>query len=277
MTRIFNFKIGTWEFWHIQTHWFALDGGAMFGVVPKVLWAKKINPDSRNRISMGTNPLIVKTDKNLVIVDTGLGSRWSEKEVDIYDIRPFNPWESLPFGPEDIDYVILTHLHFDHAGGCVDKDLKPVFPGAKVIAQYDEWIEATGAHERNRASYRKDDFEPVKEHFDFAYGDIEVTSGIFLIKTGGHTKGHQLVLFRAPGKNVVYLGDLVPTIHHLPLPYIMSYDLYPVDTLKARKRIYPVAINENWYLVFEHDRTPMRGYLKVDDRGKFYLDVQEIP
>lgn len=274
---VFHFKIDTWEFWHIQTHWFALDGGAMFGIVPKVLWEKKIKPDDKNRIPMGTNPLIVKTEKNLIMVDTGLGERWSEKQIEIYNIKSFNPWKSLPFGPEDIDYVILTHLHFDHAGGNVDKNLKPAFPKAKYVAQYDELIETITVHERNKASYRKEDYEPLDKQLDFAHGDIEIPFNVFLIKTGGHTKGHQIVLFRAPGKNVAYLGDLVPMIHHVPLPYIMAYDLHPVDTLNARKRIYPKAINEKWYLVFEHDRTPKRGYLGIDDRGKFYLEIQDLP
>lgn len=274
---MFHFKIGRWEFWHIQTHWFALDGGAMFGIVPKVLWAKRIKPDKRNRIPMGTNPLIVKTDKNLILVDTGLGERWSEKEFDIYDIKPFNPWASLPFGPEDIDYVLLTHLHFDHAGGCVDRDLKPFFPKAKYVAQYDELIETITVNERNKASYRKEDYEPLDKQLDFAYGDIEIPFNVFLIKTGGHTKGHQIVLFRAPGKNVAFFGDLVPTTHHVHLPYIMGYDQYPVDTLKARKRIYPRAINENWYIIFEHDRTLMRGYLRINDQHKFFVEVQDTP
>ncbi len=271
-----HFRLGDFEFWHIQTHWFALDGGAMFGVVPKVLWSRKIQADDKNRIPMATNPLLVKTDKDLVLVDTGLGEHWDEKGRQIFAIVPQDPWTDLPYGPEDVTLVVLTHLHFDHAGGNTTLDLRPAFPNARYVVQAGDLEEHQHPNERNRASYRPEDIEPIRDRLVVVDGDHEIAPGVRVIRTRGHTKGHQVVLFETQGRGVLYMGDICPTIHHAPLPWIMAYDLYPLETLEVRKRLYAEILQNRWYLVLEHDRDPQRGYLTLQN-GKHQILPQPEP
>ena len=261
-----EFTVGRWTFWHIQTHKFALDGGAMFGVVPRVLWEKKIPPDDQNRIPMGTNLLLVKTEKDLVLVDTGLGERWDEKGKRIYAIQPQDPWQNLPYGPEDVTVVILTHLHFDHARGAVDRNLKPAFPNARYYVQRDDFYEALHPNERNRASYSPDDFLPLGSQLHLLDGDQEIVPGVFVIKTAGHTAGHQIVRFAPGDREVYFVADFIPTIHHAALPYIMAYDLYPMDSLRKRRELYPLFMEREALLVFEHDAEPRQGFLTFDGK-----------
>lgn len=250
---------------------FALDGGAMFGVVPRMIWERKIPPDDRNRIPLGSNTLLIETPDTLILVDTGLGWLWSEKERDIYAINPRDPLEGTPYKPDDVNLVILTHLHFDHIGGNVIQEgqtLKPRYPRAQYIVQDRELADALFPHERNRASYLPRFFENLYQSGKLVplSGSTRILPEIFLLRTGGHTPGHQIVLIESQGKRAVFLADLVPTRHHLPLPYIMAYDMDPMTSLEARKTLYPQMIKESWLLLFEHEQQPLMGYLREGER-----------
>ncbi len=258
---------------------FRLDGGAMFGVVPRVLWSRLLPPDERNRISLGSNVLLVETPDHLVMVDTGLGWLWGEKERDIYAIRPRDPLAGTPYRPEDVDIVILTHLHFDHIGGnVVDEGGVPVprYPRARYVVQEREIAEALFPHERNRASYLPRFFQSLYESGKLVgiSGMVEILPGIWCFPTGGHTPGHQIVLVESGDHRAVFLADLVPTRHHLPLPYIMAYDLEPLVTLQVRKVLYPRMIREHWLLLFEHEQEPLMGFLR---EGRRHPELEILP
>ena len=258
---------------------FGLDGGAMFGVVPRVLWSRLLPPDERNRIPLGSNVLFVETPDHLVMVDTGLGWIWAEKERDIYAIQPRDPLEGTPYRPEDVDIVILTHLHFDHIGGNVvqEGDVPvPRYPRARYLVQAKELAEALFPHERNRASYLPRFFRSLYEQgrLETISGAEEVLPGLWCYPTGGHTPGHQIVMVESGNHRAVFLADLVPTHHHLPLPYIMAYDLEPLVTLQVRKTLYPRMIREGWLLLFEHEQEPLMGFLR---EGRRHPELEVLP
>jgi glyoxylase-like metal-dependent hydrolase (beta-lactamase superfamily II) len=221
---------------------FALDGGAMYGVVPRTLWEKHDPPDERNRVTLGLNIALVLTAGKKVLVDTGMGDKWSEKERAIYRIERsrtlLDSLRALGYGPEDIDVVVNTHLHFDHSGGNTtlkDGKVVPTFPKARYVVQMGEWEDATHPNERNRASYLEPNFVPIAEsrQLETVQGQAEVAPGVHVVPVGGHTAYHQMVIVEGGRQALVIPTDLVPTTAHLPLPYIMGYDLFPVGTLEA--------------------------------------------
>ncbi|MCC6502973.1 MAG: MBL fold metallo-hydrolase [Deltaproteobacteria bacterium] len=251
---------------------FRLDGGAMFGVVPRTIWEKKNAPDALNRVSLGINALLIQTGSRNILVDTGIGDKGSEKFNSIYGIEKR---ETLAFSlstigvsPKDIDTVICTHLHFDHAGGNTVSEggvFRPAFPNARYIVQRGEWEAATNPNERTRASYRPEDFLPLLDagQIEFIEGDGEVAKGVAVFRTSGHNRDMQLVSIRSQGRTAVFLGDIIPTTAHLHLPYIMGYDLFPLETLKAKKEILSQAAAEKWLLIFEHDPDAKMGYVTL--------------
>jgi glyoxylase-like metal-dependent hydrolase (beta-lactamase superfamily II) len=170
----------------------------------------------------------------------------------------------------------LTHLHFDHAGGATQKEkekIVPTYPKAKYFVQKKEFEDAMEPNERTRASYYKENFVPLKEHglLEIIEGDLEIVKGIKVIHTGGHTRGHQFVIIESKGEKAIYFGDIVPTSYHVPLPYIMGYDTYPMETLEIRKKYYQIASREKWLCFFEHDPVPKAGFIK-EENGKFYFE-----
>src|SRR5262245_14617841 len=220
---------------------FALDGGAMFGVVPRVLWERTHPADDRNRVTLGLNVALVETAGRRVLVDTGMGERWSEKERALYGLdRSQNLLGSLAalgLGPGDIDVVVNTHLHFDHAGGNLTETggrLAPTFPRARYVVQRGEWEDATHPHGRNRRPYREAGFVPLAEArcLEPVQGEVEVAPGVRVVPVGGHTAYHQMVVVEGGGQTLAIPTDLLPTTSHLPLPWLMSYDLFPVGTLE---------------------------------------------
>jgi len=239
-----------------------LDGGAMFGVVPKPLWAKLRAPDERNRIRLGMNVMLVEDGRTRTLIDNGAGTKWDPKQREIYKFDNLGPEEFLrPAGlvPGDIDVVLDSHLHFDHAGGNTEHDAAgravPSFPNARYVVQRGEIEFARLDNERIRASYVADNFEPVaaEDRFDFVEGDARVGARIEVLLAPGHTPFLHVPVVRSGEHTIAFLADLVPTSSHVPYPYIMGYDVEPLRTLESKKRILPQAVREGWRVVFEHD------------------------
>lgn len=275
-------KLGEFEIFSVSDGTFRLDGGAMFGVVPRTMWEKTNEPDEKNRVLLGINPLLIKTKTDNILVDTGIGDKHDERFKAIYAFnrRPSltQSLSRLGLKPEDITIVINTHLHFDHAGGNTVKDgrvVKPAFPNARYIVQKGEWEAATTPNERTQASYLKDDFIPVMEagQFELIDGNIEITKGVSVFRTSGHNRDIQLARIESGAETAVYLGDIVPTVTHLKYPYIMGYDLYPMDTLKAKKELIGQAAEKRELLVFEHDPISTMGYVSLKDGAPVFEKI----
>ena len=248
-----------------------LDGGAMFGVVPKPLWAKARPADDRNRILLGMNVLLVEDGDRVTLVDSGAGTKWDAKHKEIYGFEPKTPEEILaPAGltPDAVSVVVCSHLHFDHAGGNTVRDgsgdLAPAFPNARYVVQRGELDFARLDNERIRASYERDNFEPIAGAglFDLVEGDLRIAPRIEVRVAPGHTPHLQIVLVDTGEHVVAFLADLVPTTSHLPYPWIMGYDVEPLRTLASKKRILPAAVRERWWCVFEHDADVPLGTLE---------------
>lgn len=239
-----------------------LDGGAMFGVVPRVLWERARPPDSRHRIVLAMNLLLVEDGKTTTLVDTGAGTKDDSKLREIYALEPKGAAEILaPAGlrPEDVDRVVLSHLHFDHAGGATARDasrtLVPSFPNAEYVAQRGEVAFAREDNERTRASYDPAHFEPLEAggRLRLVDGDAQIGARLALRLAPGHTPFHQIALFETAERTVAFLADLVPTATHAPYPWIMGYDVEPLRSLETKKRFLPTAVRDGWWCVLEHD------------------------
>jgi glyoxylase-like metal-dependent hydrolase (beta-lactamase superfamily II) len=264
-----------------------LDGGAMFGIVPKVLWQRRIPPDERNRIPLALRCLLVEHDDGLVLIDTGIGNKENDKFIDIYGVQNAgangrtqleDALRQLGHGPDDVRWVINTHLHFDHAGG--DTWLDPAgkvglaFPKARYVVQQGELDFARNTNERTAASYLAHNFENVP--FQLVDGEAQVLPSIRVLPTPGHVPYHQSVLIESGGERACFVADLVPTSAHLPLPWIMGYDLEPLITLETRRRFYRRAEAEEWLLVFEHDPTVVSGRLGKEGKGVGLVDAMAL-
>ena len=263
---------------------FKMDAGALFGVVPKPLWERKVRADRRNRVQMGLNCLLIQSNGTNILVDTGVGKKEPDKLKDIYGISAGKLQRGLKqYGltPKDIHMVILTHLHFDHVGGSTRFDSKGnvvcTFPKAKYIVQRTDWEEAMNPNERNAAAYHRDDFEPLNEkgQLELIDGDSELVPGVLARITGGHSGGHQVIVVGNGRRKAAILGDLVSTNHHLPLAYIPAFDMYPMDTLKVKRDILEQAEDEGWLLIFSHDTEKVTGYLERRG-GKVYLREAKV-
>ncbi len=272
-------QLGDFKLSVISDGSFWLDGGAMFGVVPKVLWGKKTPADESNRIRLGLNCLLVQTDTDNILVDTGCGRKYNEKEFRIYGIDRSTHLEAAlsrqGLAPEDITVVANTHLHFDHCGGNTrleEGKAVPTFPNATCLVGQIEYDAARCPNERTSASYFSWNWEPLEKRGQLRVlpENHDIVPGIRFVHTPGHTAGHQSVLIQSGGQTLFYLADLCPTTAHVPLPWIMGYDLYPLTTLATRRAIYRQAVEEHWLLVFEHDPEAPAGYLE-EREGKYVL------
>ncbi len=255
-----------------------LDGGAMFGVVPKPLWTRRIPADERNRIPLALRCLLVEAPGALVLVDTGIGDKENDKFRDIYGVenagsptRLEDAIRDAGHEPGDVDIVVSTHLHFDHAGGNTrlgeDGEAVPAFPEARYFVQKEEFAFAHTDNERIRASYMPKNYDPVADRglWTFLEGDEEVTEGVRVVRTPGHTPHHQSVLVESAGETACFLADVCPTTAHLPLPWIMGYDLEPLLTLDSKRGLWERAREEEWLLIFEHDPEVPWGRLDPDE------------
>lgn len=276
-------KLGDLEFHVLVAGHFSLDGGAMFGVVPKTFWEKSTPPDARNRIRLAMNCLLVRAGGKTILVETGAGAKVSAKFRDIYALEgPFLNERLQDFGldPTEIDVVINTHLHFDHCGGNtrVEKDrIVAAYPNAKYVVQRGEFEHAKHPNERDHASYIPDNYVPVETagKFSLLEGDRAIAPGVELIRVPGHTANMQCVKLSGGGKTALFLADLVPTVAHLPLPWIMGYDLYPMTTLENKKKWIPEMIQEGWMALFGHDTKTQAAYLRDRD-GKWEAEPVKV-
>jgi len=257
-----------------------LDGGAMFGIVPRPLWERRIAPDVRHRIPLGMRCLLIEHPEGLVLVDTGAGSKESQKFHDIYGIENAGSPTQLEDGiraaghePEDVRLVIDTHLHFDHAGGNTRLDdgggVVPSFPNATYVVQRGELEYASRANERTAASYFPHNYAPLATggRLRLVDGETELLPGLRVVPTPGHTPHHQSVLLTSDDETLFYPADLIPTMHHVPLPWIMGYDVEPLVTLETKRTMLGRAADESWVVVFEHDAAVGWSHIVRDDKG----------
>jgi glyoxylase-like metal-dependent hydrolase (beta-lactamase superfamily II) len=276
--------LGRWRIHAIQAGGQQLDGGAMFGVVPKTLWSRRLEADEKNRIPMGMRCLLIEHDDGLVLLDTGSGNKETQKFHDIYGIENAGAdgrtaledgIRAAGFTTDDVKLVINTHLHFDHAGGNTWRaptgEVLPTFANATYLVQAGEKAYGEHTNERTAASYFPPNWAPIVAggRFEVVEGEREIVSGITVRPTPGHTPHHQSVILRSGGETACFLGDVVPTSHHLALPWIMGYDVEPLVTLESKRALLGEALREDWLLIFEHDAHVGFGRLAHD--GKSYL------
>jgi len=253
-------SLGDFELTVLSDGSYVADGGAFFGVVPKVLWQRKVQADEFNRIAVSCNSVLVRTGKQNILIETGIGNKLSEKFKSIYQNQQklLENLHAAGVAPEDIDIVINSHLHFDHCGwNTVYKNGVAVatFPKAKYFAPEGEWRHGSLQLERDRVSYISDNYDPLirSGQMQLLKGDGEVVPGISVAGYPGHTRNMMAVLLRSGGKTACYISDLIPTSWHLDVTWVMAYDLFPLETIENRKRYYAQAIPERWLTIFTHD------------------------
>lgn len=256
---------------------FGLDGGAMFGIVPKVLWNSRNPADDKNRIDLSTRSLLIEGNGHKILVDTGMGDKWDDKHRNIYKIdnestNVYSSLEGKGLSVDEITDVIITHLHFDHAGGATkyndDGDLVPTFPNATYYVQQKNWDWAENPSEKDAASYLPENFQPLYDHsvLEILDGPAELFPGIELMTSDGHTVGQQHPIVKSADQSIFYCGDLIPTRTHIPIPWVMGYDLFPLTTIQEKKDVLSRALEENWILFFEHD--PVTNSVTVQQTEK---------
>ena len=272
-------KFGDYRIETISDTEFRLDGGAMFGIVPRVVWEKVCPPDEFNRIRLQTNCLLIETPTEKILIETGIGEKWTEKQTQIYDIfreRSFAEtlFEKTGCEPSDISIVVNTHLHFDHCGGNTIFDssgeIVPQFPNARYFVSESEFNHAQNPNERDRASYISENWKVLQEsgQLQLKPDDYEVIEGLTMRQTRGHNAAMQTFRLERSGAVLFGFADIVPTRHHLPAAWVMGYDLYPTETLAHKKRLLPLAVEENWLCLFYHDyEQPL--YRVTNKEGKF--------
>lgn len=267
-------KIGKLEVHLLSDGVFKLDGGALFGQVPKVLWERLMKPDRKNRVRLGMNCLLIRSPDGNILVDTGAGNKHDDRTREIFGLSTSKLARNLRdvgVAPKEVSCVVLSHLHFDHAGGGTKANRRgaiiPTFPKAQYFIQQAAWDDAVDPTDRGRASYDQADFQPLleKERIRFLHGDYELAPGIWLQVTGGHCSGHQIVLINGGGSKVAFLGDLVPTPYHLSAPYISALDQFPEETLVKKRELLDMLEREGWLILFAHGYEHRAGYLERRD------------
>ena len=285
--RMHRLTLGDFELSVFSDGTYPLDGGAFFGVVPKVMWSKKVAADERNYCTAGLNSLLIRTGKQTVLVETGMGNKLSDRMIKFYG-QPAKLLDNLSaagVAPEDIDIVVNSHLHFDHCGWNTVRDkngkIGPTFPRAKYYAPAGEWQYARKPSERDAISYIPENYDPLVEsgQMTLLEGGEQIVPGITVETFPGHTASMQAILVKGdrpgepaagegPGRTACYISDLIPTTAHIDLTWGMSFDLYPLDTIASKKRYYARAIPQKWVTVFTHDPQTPWASLEPDESGK---------
>jgi glyoxylase-like metal-dependent hydrolase (beta-lactamase superfamily II) len=266
--------IGNFELTALSDGIYYLDGGAFFGIVPKVLWSKRLPSDDKNRVPTGLNSVLVRTGDKNILIETGVGNKLPPKMADIYG-QPALLLESisaLGISPEDIDIVINSHLHFDHCGWntiLTGGKITPTFPKARYYVQEGEWKHAHQG-QRDAVSYLHENYDPLVEsgQMQLLKGNREIFPGISVEVFPGHTRDMQAITIQSQSKTACYISDLIPTSAHVEVNWVMGFDLYPLETIESRKRYYSRALPENWLTMFTHDPKVPWSYLGKDERGK---------
>lgn len=280
-------QIGPYTLYTIETGRFGLDGGAMFGIIPKPLWEKRIPADGRNRIPLNTRCLLLEGDGRLILIDNGVGEdTFDPKYRDIYgiDFEYANLHDSLRahgFGADEITDVVLTHLHFDHCGGSTYTDgdtINPTFPNATYHVQGDHWNWATDANPKEQGSFVGKTFEPLEAsgQLQRVEGEGELWPGIEVITVNGHTESQQMVKISDAQTTLVFVGDLLPTSHHLAPAWTMAYDVRPLTTIREKAEFLEHAVEAEWNLFFEHDPEVAVASLERTDRGIQVRDARSL-
>lgn len=276
-------SLGDTEVIPLRASRFRLDGGTMFGVVPRPLWEQVAPPDARNRVELACNCLLVRQAAGLTLVDTGCGQDWSARESEIFGFDP--AWTiagalaSLGIAPGQVGQVVLTHLHFDHAGGAVqfrEGEWRPLFPAARYLVQRGEWQDALAGISIMKSSYRPEALRPLADsgQLELLDGDTDLGGGLTTFVTGGHTAHHQGVLVRGDGRTLAFPGELVPTRSHLRLHWNMAYDMFPYQTLTAKKRFLAEALAKGWLVAWDHDAEVFASYLSGDSEQVRAVEVE---
>ena len=296
MSGVTTFTVGRLTVHALEAGLQRLDGGAMFGVVPKPLWERRIVPDARNRIRLAMRSLLVEHEDGLVLIETAAGNKEGTKFRDIYGIENAgaggrttleDSLALLGHSPGDITTVVNTHLHFDHAGGNTfiaaddpERRVQLSFPNATCVTHRREFEWATHTNERTQASYFPDNFLPVVEagKFRFLEGPAgTVVPGVRVMVTPGHVPWHLSVLIESAGEALLFPADVVPTAHHLPLPWIMGYDVEPLRTLESKRALFYRGMAEGWRIVFTHDADTVGGRLVAGERGTALAEAMPRP
>jgi glyoxylase-like metal-dependent hydrolase (beta-lactamase superfamily II) len=280
-------KIGNYDITPLETGTFALDGGAMFGIVPYVFWSKTNPPDDRRRIDLAARCLLIRGNGKTILVDDGNGTKFTDKLKDIYrlDTSTHDLISSLSKAgvkPEDITDVILTHLHFDHAGGSTTRTngkLVPTFPNARYYVQKKHWELSQNPTEKDRGSFMPDDYLPLMNEgvLELVDGEFEIFPGIELVVCNGHTSAQQLPKLTDGKQTLLFCCDLIPTVSHIPLPYVMAYDVRPLVTIEEKKRILARAYEEKWLLFLEHDPGTEAITVKPSEKGFVVDERMNLP
>jgi glyoxylase-like metal-dependent hydrolase (beta-lactamase superfamily II) len=276
--------IGDFELTVFSDGNYFLDGGTFFGVIPKVMWERKVRPDEKNRISTGLNSLLVRTGKQNVLIETGIGNKLSDRMIKFYGqpAELLNHMHNAGVAPDDIDIVINTHLHFDHCGWNTVRNMERVvatFPKAKYYVQEGEWQHARRQFERDRISYISENYDPLIEtgQMELLRGDREIVPGISVRVFPGHTAHMQAVMVESGGRKACYISDLIPTRAHIDITWGMAFDLFPMDTIDSKKRYYAEAIPEKWLTVFTHDPVQPLAFIERDAEGKLVAQPLATP
>lgn len=266
--------IGDFELTALSDGIYHLDGGALFGIVPKVLWSRRVKADEKNLVPVGLNSVLVRTGEKNILIETGIGNKLNQKMIEIYGqpAELLDRLSAVGLSPDDIDIVINSHLHFDHAGWNTIRrngTIVPTFPKATYYVQEGEWKHA---HEgqRDSVSYLHENYDPLVEsgQMKLLKGNQQIVPGISVEVFPGHTRNMQAILIQSGGKTACYISDLIPTSAHIEVNWGMSFDLYPLETIESRKRYYARALPENWLTLFTHDPEVPWAYVQKDERGK---------
>ncbi len=275
-------QIGKYKISTLNTGTFGLDGGAMFGIIPKPLWNKTNPADEKNRIQLGVRCLLLQSDSKKIIVDTGMGNNWDDKFISIYNVdqQKNNLIKSLDkknIKPEEITDVILTHLHFDHTGGSTKLEngkLLPAFSNAKYHVQKKHYDWAINPSDKDRGSFIPTTFQPLFENglLQFTNGEEYFDDEIQFLTINGHTFSQQMLKISDSSNTFLFCGDLIPTMYHIPIPYVMGYDIQPLETIKEQKKFLQQAVDENWKLIFEHDPVNVCATIQLTQKGFLFKE-----